>query len=161
SRSRPRGRARSAARGRGPPRKHPWRRSPAPAARSRERWRSHRCPYRAPARARAHPGKDARARARPRARFPGGGSGPPESLAAPASALFVERGELLGLVLCEQRLRQLRKIAVHDVVDLVEGETDAVIGDPSLRKIVSADAPGTVARADQGFARRGFLRLLL
>src|SRR5438445_7008812 len=78
----------------------------------------------------------------------------------PPSALFGERGELLGLVLCEQRLRQLGKVAVHDVVDLVKGETDAVVGDPSLRKIVGADAFGTVARADQGFARRGFLRLL-
>src|SRR5713101_1261282 len=77
------------------------------------------------------------------------------------STLFGERGELLGLVLGEQRLRQLGKIPVHDVVDLVEGETDAVVGDPSLRKIISADALGTVARADQGFARGGFLRLLL
>src|SRR6266852_2368562 len=85
----------------------------------------------------------------------------PRSRLDPASALFGERGELLGLVLCEQRLRQLGKIAVHDVVDLVEGETDAVVGDPSLREIISADALGTVARADQGFARGGFLRLLL
>src|SRR6266853_6562428 len=77
------------------------------------------------------------------------------------STLFGERGELLGLVLGEQRLRQLGKIAVHDVVDLVESETDAVIGDPSLRKIVSADALGTVPGADQGFARGGFLGLLL
>src|SRR5205814_4999563 len=76
-------------------------------------------------------------------------------------ALFGERGKLLGLVLGEQRLRQLRKVAIHDVVDLVEGEPDAVVGDPSLRKIVSADALGTVARADQGFARGGFLGLLL
>src|SRR5216683_8247194 len=78
-----------------------------------------------------------------------------------ASTLIGERGELLGLVLREQRLSQLGQIAVHDVVDLVEGETDAVIGDPSLRKIISADALGTVPRADQGFARGGFLRLLL
>src|SRR6266852_3597721 len=85
----------------------------------------------------------------------------PRSRLDPASALFGERGELLGLVLCEQRLRQLGKIAVHDVVDLVEGETDAVVGDPSLRKIIGADALGTVPRADQGFARGGFLGLLL
>src|SRR2546427_5988077 len=61
------------------------------------------------------------------------------------SALFGERGELLGLVLGEQRLRQLRKVAIHDVVDLVEGEPDAVVGDPSLRKVVSANALGTIA----------------
>src|SRR5882672_6595718 len=79
----------------------------------------------------------------------------------PASTLIGERGELLGLVLGEQRLRQLEEIAVHDVVDLVEGETDAVIGDPSLRKIISADALGAVPRTDQGFARGGFLGLLL
>src|SRR6266849_1880664 len=79
----------------------------------------------------------------------------------PASTLIGERSELLCLVLGEQRLRQLGKIAVHDVVDLVEGETDAVVGDPSLRKIIGADALGTVPRADQGFARGGFLGLLL
>src|SRR5258708_7770360 len=79
----------------------------------------------------------------------------------PASTLIGERSELLCLVLGEQRLRQLGKIAVHDVVDLVEGETDAVVGDPSLRKIISADALGTVPGADQGFARGGFLGLLL
>src|SRR5882757_2430402 len=79
----------------------------------------------------------------------------------PASTLIGERGELLGLVLGEKRLRQLGKIAVHDVVDLVECETDAVVGDPSLRKIISADALGTVPGADQGFARGGFLGLLL
>src|SRR5467141_3824630 len=85
----------------------------------------------------------------------------PHSLRDLFSALFGERGELLGLVLCEQGLRQLGKIAVHDVVDLVEGKTDAVVGDPSLREIISADALGTVARTDQGFARGGFFRLLL
>src|SRR5947207_6433813 len=85
----------------------------------------------------------------------------PRSLRTLLLALFGERGELLGLVLGEQRLRQLRKVAIHDVVDLVEGEPDAMVGDPSLRKVVSADALGTIARADQGFARRSFLRLLL
>src|SRR5258706_15693899 len=79
----------------------------------------------------------------------------------PASTLIGERGELLGLVLGEQRLRELGQIAVHDVVDLVESETDAVVGDPSLREIISADALGTVPGADQGFARGGFLGLLL
>src|SRR2546425_4104345 len=69
----------------------------------------------------------------------------PRSPLDPASALFGERGELLGLVLGEQLLRQLRKVAVHDVVDLVEGEPDAVVGDPSLRKVVSANALGTIA----------------
>src|SRR6266853_4991494 len=79
----------------------------------------------------------------------------------PASTLIGERGELLGLVLGEQRLCQLGQIAVHDVVDLVECETDAVVGDPSLRKIISADALGAVPRTDQGLARGGFLGLLL
>src|SRR5882672_4827777 len=78
-----------------------------------------------------------------------------------ASALIGEHGELLGLVLGEQRLSQLGQIAVHDVVDLVEGETDAVVGDPSLRKVISADALGAVPRTDQGLARGGFLGLVL
>src|SRR5882672_2195544 len=75
--------------------------------------------------------------------------------------LLRDGGELLGLMLGEQRLRQLREVAVHDVVDLVEREPDAVIGHPPLREIVGTDALRPVARADEGFARRGFLRLLL
>src|SRR6267142_42796 len=77
------------------------------------------------------------------------------------SPLLRDGGELLGLMLGEQRLCQLTEVAIHDVVDLVEREPDAVIGDPPLREIVGADALGAVARADEGFARRGFLRLLL
>src|SRR5882672_3384297 len=77
------------------------------------------------------------------------------------SPLLRDGGELLGLMLGEQRLCQLTEVAIHDVVDLVEREADAVVGDPPLRKIVGADALGAVARADERFARGGFLRLLL
>ena len=40
------------------------------------------------------------------------------------------------------------------LVELVEGEVDAVVGHPPLRKIVGADALRAVARADLALARR-------
>ena len=48
---------------------------------------------------------------------------------------------------------QLARVAVHDVVELVERQIDAVIGDAALRKIIGADALGAVARADLELAR--------
>src|SRR4051812_31247998 len=78
-----------------------------------------------------------------------------------SSGFFGELGELLGLVLARERVDQLVELAVHDAVDLVKGEVDAVVGDAALRKVVGADARGAVARADERFARRGGLRLLL
>ena len=58
--------------------------------------------------------------------------------------------ELFGLVFLIERPNQLIEIAVHDVVELVEREIDAMIGDAPLRKIVGADALGAVARARPG-----------
>ena len=62
-------------------------------------------------------------------------------------------------MLCRQRIGQLVELAVHDEADLVKRQVDAMVGDASLRKVVGADALGTVARADQGFARGRFLHL--
>src|SRR5262245_30055659 len=78
-----------------------------------------------------------------------------------SSGFFGERGELLGLVLGGERVEDLVQLAVHDAVDLVEREVDAVIGDAALREVVGADALGAVARADEALARRGGLRRLL
>ena len=49
--------------------------------------------------------------------------------------------------------RSVVQLAVHDALDLVERQVDAVVGDAALREVVGADALGTVARADQGFAQ--------
>src|SRR5262249_10044442 len=75
--------------------------------------------------------------------------------------LLGERSQLLGLQLGLQRLRQLGEVPVHDVVDLVQRESDAMIGDPSLREVVGAYALGAVTRPYERLARSGFLRLLL
>ena len=61
---------------------------------------------------------------RPRSRRPGSGR----------LRLFGELGELLGLVLGGERRDQLVELAVHDPVDLVEREVDAVVGDAALRE---------------------------
>src|SRR5579871_2628867 len=50
--------------------------------------------------------------------------------------------QLLGLVLLVERRDELVQVAVHHVVELVEREVDAMVGDAALRKIVGADALG-------------------
>src|SRR5437764_1172652 len=82
------------------------------------------------------------------------------ALARPSSRFFGELGELLGLLLGGERVDEVVELAVHDAVDLVQGEIDAVVGDAALREVVGADALGAVARADQRLAGRGGLRLL-
>src|SRR5688500_10833227 len=72
-----------------------------------------------------------------------------------------EARELLGLVLRRQRRGDLLEFAIHDAVDLVEGEVDAVVGHAALRKVVSADAIGSIAAADERLAGGGLLRGLL
>ena len=58
----------------------------------------------------------------------------------PPLCLLGQRGELVRLVFAGQRLDDLVEIAGHDFLNPVEGEVDAVIGDPALREIVRADA---------------------
>ena len=65
--------------------------------------------------------------------------------------------EFFGLVLLIRAPDQLLDLAVHDVVELVQRQIDAVVGDPALREIIGADAFGAVARADLELAG---LRLL-
>src|SRR5512143_2563779 len=49
------------------------------------------------------------------------------------------RLEVLGLARELQRLDQLLQVAIQDLVQPVERQTDAVIGDASLGEIVGAD----------------------
>src|SRR5664279_385140 len=58
---------------------------------------------------------------------------------------FAQLGQLLGLVFLRQRLGQLEQIAIHDRVDLVEREVDAVIGHPPLREVIRANALAAIA----------------
>ena len=59
------------------------------------------------------------------------------------------------LVLGGQRVDDLVEVALHDPVDIVEREVDAVVGDPALREIVGADALAAVAGADLALAVGG------
>src|SRR3982751_4770968 len=92
---------------------------------------------------------------------------PMEAVASSRAALIVsislipEARELLGLVLVGEGGSDLRQVAVHDRVDLVQREIDAMVGHAALRKVVGADAIGAVARADEALALGSFLRLLL
>src|SRR5262245_40498871 len=76
-------------------------------------------------------------------------------------SFFGERRELLGEQRGGEGVEQLVELAVHDALDLVQREVDAVVGDAALREVVGADALRAVAGADQRLARRGGLRLLL
>ena len=75
------------------------------------------------------------------------------------SAREAQRAELIGLVLVRERPDHVVELAVDDVVELVEREVDAVIGEPALREVVGADALGAVAGADQAAALLGRLGL--
>jgi len=76
-------------------------------------------------------------------------------------ALFGELRELLGLKLGGERIDDFIEFALHDAIELVQREVDAVVGQSALRKIVGPDAFGAVARSDETLARRGGLGLLL
>ena len=66
--------------------------------------------------------------------------------------------QFFSLVFLIQRANELVEVAVHDIVELVEGQIDAMVGDAALRKIVRANALGAIARADLQFARLRLLR---
>src|SRR5579862_1656836 len=69
--------------------------------------------------------------------------------------------QLFGLMFLVQGTDELIEIAVHDIVQFIEREVDAVVGYPSLRKIIRANALGAIARADLKLARLRLLTLLL
>src|SRR5258706_11054890 len=92
------------------------------------------------------------ASALPARRYPSAPS-PPQS----SRRFFGELLELLCLVLCGERADDVVQFTVHDALDLVQGQADAVVGDAALREVVGADALGAVARPDQRFARRSGL----
>jgi hypothetical protein len=64
-------------------------------------------------------------------------------------------------MLGSQRLRQFLYVAVHDGVDPIQREVDAVIGDAPLREVVGADALAAIARPDQALARARLRPLLV
>src|SRR5579864_5081534 len=53
--------------------------------------------------------------------------------------------QLFGLMFLIEGAHQLVEIAVHHVIELVQGEIDAMVGHAALRKIVGAYALGAIA----------------
>src|SRR5258706_15177275 len=82
-------------------------------------------------------------------------------IAPSSSGALRELVELLGLVLGGERRADLHEVAVHDGVDLVQREVDAVVGHAALGEVVRPHAIGTVARADEALPLRSFLGRLL
>src|SRR5690606_36053958 len=70
-------------------------------------------------------------------------------------------GELIGLILVDQRPDEVVEITLQHGVELVEGELDAMVGDSSVRIVVGADLLRTVAAAHQQPALLGLCLLVL
>src|SRR5699024_8776327 len=70
-------------------------------------------------------------------------------MVAMAMSVGAEGGQLFGLVLGKQRVDDGIELAGHDVVELVQRQIDAMIGDSALRKVIGANALRPVATADQ------------
>src|SRR3569623_1108785 len=70
-----------------------------------------------------------------------------EYMGSQRRASIAECGELLGLVLIDERVDDVVEIALDDIFQFIQGEVDAVVGEAALWKIVGADALRTVAAA--------------
>src|SRR5688500_18048431 len=77
------------------------------------------------------------------------------------SVALADRREQPRLVLGSQRAGDLPQVAVHDRVDPVQREVDAMVGDAPLREVVGADAVGTIAGADEALPLARLLRVRL
>ena len=60
-----------------------------------------------------------------------------------------DRRHQIGLVFVDERINQEIDLAFKDLIQLIEGQIDAVIGHSALRKIIGADPFRAVARADE------------
>ena len=62
--------------------------------------------------------------------------------------LINQSRQLIGLVFARQCIDEFTEIALHDFWQAIEGQGDAVVGDPALREVVGANALAAVAGAD-------------
>ena len=63
--------------------------------------------------------------------------------------LFSQGGELVRLVLVDQWVDDHVQRPLHDLFQPVQGQADAVVGDPALREIIRPDAFRAVPGTDQ------------
>ena len=69
--------------------------------------------------------------------------------------------QLFFFFVCQQSVDDIIQLSFHDTVELIDGQTDTVIGDAVLRIVVGTDLFGTVAGTDLGTADRTFFFFLL
>src|SRR5699024_10553745 len=62
--------------------------------------------------------------------------------------LILHLCQLGSLICCDQAVDDLVQVAVQYAVQLVEGQFDTVISNPSLREVISTDLLGTVSCSD-------------
>ena len=58
---------------------------------------------------------------------------------------FPHLRQLRGLICGDEAVKELVDVPVHDVIKLIQGELDAMVGHAALGKIVGADLFGAVA----------------
>ncbi len=77
--------------------------------------------------------------------------------------LLAHGSELICLMLPSQRLNNGIKVALHNLIELVESQVDAMIGHASLRVVIGANSVRSIARPHQGAPLSGLrsCRLLL
>src|SRR5699024_4051621 len=85
----------------------------------------------------------------------------PPTVGMVVGLLGAQGGELFGLVFAGQGADDSVQVAGHDVVEFVQRQVDAVVGDSALREVVGANAFGAIAAADQFLARGGLFGGLL
>lgn len=79
----------------------------------------------------------------------------------PVELCVSKRGELVRLVLVDQRFYDLLKMPFNDLIELVKRQVDAVVGDATLWEIVGPDAFTTIARTYQQSTFFSLLSFLL
>src|SRR5262245_11207437 len=117
-----------------------------------------------PARARAAPARRPRAPPHPRraaARSPKPAPRRPSARSPPVARVSRRGLERVAARLGGQRVDHRVEVAVEHTIELVQGEIDAMIGDPALREVVRADLLRAVAAAHHGTAVRRDRRLLV
>src|SRR3954451_23389398 len=75
-------------------------------------------------------------------------------------ALFALTLHLLGLVMLRQRVDNCVETALHYLVELMQSQTDAMIADSILRKVIGPDLLTAIPGSHHAFPLRANRRLL-
>jgi len=95
-----------------------------------------------------------------RARYSSAPESARRKVTGPGASLTPWRLESLPLLLGRERVGDLRQVAVQDLLEPVQRQLDAMVGDAALGVVVGADLLRPLARADLRSPGRGLFGLL-